>query len=378
MDRHFPEPPSIVSGKLESFSPSPELYTLLKEQIQRYTMGDSTSVPVDTAADILRSIQFTIAFLKDEDTAGVPLKKQLETGRTKIKARMEDCRRLYEQVKVSAPDGMNIAYQDTIVEIGGFFSRYDLYFAAHDIPCMIDYPLLHPVERRLGLEFIEAYLGCLLFENAFLSRFEPAKRISLYEAYVPDYAAQIVNLCEPVLTNAIGKLLLKENPYDLDIPDPGPLAAMLTPLSEAELTGVLNAAAGQLCDMLSFRDEFSLGYLSSAANNLLPRILLGKGFENIFLSLKRQAIFHQKRLYRDQAPMADEALRELIEKIRGCPQFTEKTSIALARVKSVRDLKEVLNSCFYGDEQKAALSRFPKRLQLAYKAYIRDTQRETH
>ncbi|MEZ4628059.1 MAG: DUF6179 domain-containing protein [Eubacteriales bacterium] len=51
----------VLIPETRSYSENPEsLFLLLEERIRRYTMGDSTSVPVDTARRLLESILYCL------------------------------------------------------------------------------------------------------------------------------------------------------------------------------------------------------------------------------------------------------------------------------------------------------------------------------
>jgi hypothetical protein len=73
------------------------------------------------------------------------------------------------------------------------------------VPCDIDYQLCRPVpEDLLGVEYVNEYLRRVVLENDFLRRFPKEPVIKLLENYCPDYRGLLINLYEPVATNALG------------------------------------------------------------------------------------------------------------------------------------------------------------------------------
>lgn len=73
--------------------------------------------------------------------------------------------------------------------------RYDVYFAAHEVPCDIDYQLSSPVDPSLaGLDYIEAYLAQLLVETRWIAQFDVDSCISVLERICPDYRGLHVSL----------------------------------------------------------------------------------------------------------------------------------------------------------------------------------------
>lgn len=55
------------------------------------------------------------------------------------------------------PPIRNVALRDTLASLGQLRQVYDTRFAAHEVPCDIDYQLSMPVDPwLLGLDYIEA------------------------------------------------------------------------------------------------------------------------------------------------------------------------------------------------------------------------------
>lgn len=66
---------------------------------------------------------------------------------------------------------------------------------AHQVPCIFDYPLRHPVpETLLGVDYINEHLGRPLVEFDFLGRFESRTCMGVLERSGPDY----VGLLQPL------------------------------------------------------------------------------------------------------------------------------------------------------------------------------------
>lgn len=272
------------------------LWALLAEQTARYTMGDSASVPVETAQELLTSLRFTLdLYLKK--TGGSPrllltegLGGLLKQGQQLLQAETEEGRRLWRDVCLTAPRVGHIAYRDTLREIGISFQRYDIYFFAHRIPCSIDYQLCHPVpEELLGICYLNDYLRRLRLENEFLRRFDTRLVIRLLESALPDYRVLLINLCEPVIANAVGRILAGKQSSILEITeeDRAAIAALLGPLPESAARTRLREAGHRLCRALRMEGEDARDYLTRAAEDMYPRIaaaLPAGNLEGIFVS----------------------------------------------------------------------------------------------
>ena len=152
-----------LSGGLPERAFSPEeaaalrqkLWPLLARQAGLYTGCGSSSLPEDTARELLCSLCYTLKVwfqaggAASQPLADADLEAGLRQGQAILEQKCRQARRLWMAVRHSAPDLKNRALADTLDSIGAFFQRYDLRFFAHCIPCDIDYPLCRAVPDTL-------------------------------------------------------------------------------------------------------------------------------------------------------------------------------------------------------------------------------------
>ena len=256
---------------------------LLERRTAIYTMGDSTSVPLHAAVDILHSVCFVLGI--DSEDMEVPdrlltvnLEDEFRRNLAEIEGKVELSGKLWKAAVATMPPISNTALQDTLAAIGDFPKAYDFRSMAHEIPVMFDYPLCHPVpETLLGVEYINEYLRCLLVEFDFLRHFERDSCVRVLERSSPDYVELLVNLYEPVATNAIGRTLIGMDPTPLSISERerGELVRLLESASARERARMLDAAALATCDALEFDDPRAREYIRALAAELPPRIEVG-------------------------------------------------------------------------------------------------------
>ncbi len=272
---------------------TPEQVAAFQEQFMRllerrtaiYTMGDSTSVPKHVAVDLLQSICFVLGIDPDDpeltpDLLGVDLEDEYRRRLAEIERKVALSHELWREASIRTPHIENIALRDTLAEIGRFPQRYDFRSMAHEIPVSIDYPLCHPVDESLpGVDYINEYLRRVIIEADFLERFEVADIERVLAAASPDYIELLVNLYEPVATNAIGLALLGEDPRPLAMDDArrAEIARRLGPLPRGERLRSLREAAGAACVALGIEDAGAREYLRELVPELLPRVEVGLG-----------------------------------------------------------------------------------------------------
>lgn len=347
-----------------------DLWALLAKRTQRFTMDDSSSVPVETAQRLLHSVCFCIGLelwgsgglqraARRLIAAGVsPL---FEKGRGRVKELLRKGRGLLEELKNTAYPTNNRAFRDTVFHaLPAFFAHYDPDFLAHEIPCSIDYPLSYAVEGLEGVQYINEYIHRLLLENGFLARFDAEYVRRLLRGYCREPDEQLINLFEPVFTNAVGLALLQKDCMALNILDGDryALLLLLRGCSGEELALRITEAVGRVCETAGIGNDSAVrAYLAHAGRELCARITLQlkqDDLRGLFPSFgeARRVTF----AYTDGEPMPDEDLRALIEEMRTCRYTEDKLTMLKRQVKSLRDYIELLPECFEEEEYAQAFA----------------------
>jgi hypothetical protein len=352
-----------------------KLWDILAKRAESYTMGGSSSVRTETAQELLKSAGFVIRHGMnaideqhgaDGDTAPETVKARLlgedydtlfKEGLRAIEMLVKEGEALLETAVSTATAVENRAYHDTIKELGVFFKRYHYHHFAHEIPCMIDYPLAQPVdEALLGIDYINEYLRRLITENTFCSRFETESIGLLLRSISPDYKETLLNVYESAVANAIGLLLCKGDYYALDITqnDREKLFALFSSWQEKSWASALQAAAAALCAALDMTDRTAIDYLAKTISDIQPRLRQGvetKRLDSVFPSLYRESKGKKPAVtYIDGALMDSEKLRGLIDEISACRYVADKIILVKQNVHSLRDYFEILNICFWDEE----------------------------
>lgn len=275
------------------------LERLLARHVARYTMGDSSSIPMETAQELLASICYTLnAALAENDDgprgllAGEGLEELFAKGYEVLERHVREGQKLWIASLEGMPAIESRSLHDTLRGIGSFFDRYDLRFFAHEIPCdHIDYQLCRPVpDTLLGIAYVNEYLRRVIVENSVLGAFRPELTAGLLKGYCPDYEDLLVNLCEPVAACAIGLVLAGGEPFSLNLTD---MQRRLLMERLADMDGdrariVLACAARRFCGLAGIADAFAQSYLERVARDLYPRIraaLSTGSLEGIFQTL---------------------------------------------------------------------------------------------
>lgn len=350
-----------------------DLLLILAEQTDKWSRGESSSIPTEKAQDIMTSILFVIGIqLKSYQTPeqavdilkSEPLKSLFENGLKLVRRKMAVSRHLQKKILDNLLDTPNIYYRSTIADgINGFFKLYRPQFAAHEIHITADYPVFIGRPELEGIEFIEKYLRCIQAENAFCVCFAPQYIHHLLCGLTQDYRSVPLNIFEPVLLSALGLMIQKRNPKRLDLTenDIFSLYRLFSGRSEKEVQSCLKKALFYLNEKMKL-PQISVQYASLCIPKLTSTILNAvkmKTLDKVFLipaypEQEPQIILS----YGDR--MNDREYRKLVERILQTDSSEEKIALVLNEVHSFADLLDILSDTeLYADEFDLLINMLP-------------------
>ena len=270
------------------------LWALLGRQAALYTMGDSSSVPEQTARELAASLRYTLdkaleaERLPERALLSCDLAGLVRRGQAVLQEQTEQARALWLCVCRGAPEPDSEYRRRTLDGLGQYFRRYDLRFFAHRVPCSVDYPLLLPVPETLpGVDWVVQYLRQLRLENELQRRLGAEAVLRVLEAVYGDPGRDWLNLCEQPLVNAIGRALLHRPAGTLEI-TPADRAALLRVLPRGSAAQAAEAAARAVGEELGCTPALRR-YLASCAGLLSPRLAAAAEhgeLSHVFVSLR--------------------------------------------------------------------------------------------
>ena len=173
---------------------------LLARSVTLYCHGESSSISELEASQIIRSVSYVLGVsnpLPQEVLLGLASDPHhfFERKLGRLERRLAEVMGLWQEVCATMPPLRNVSLRDTLASIGNLPARYDMRFAAHEVPCDIQYQLSKPLDDSLeGLDYLEAWLVQLKKEVEWIARFTPESCIAVLEKACPDYRGLHVNL----------------------------------------------------------------------------------------------------------------------------------------------------------------------------------------
>lgn len=347
-----------------------ECLALLAYKTERYNAGDSTSIRIEKAQELMASILFTLGVqLKSfplpqhavQELKNTSVTDIYNNGHKRIGTMLAATKMVYQQLLQRLPDINNVFYRDTLVGgITAFFKLYDPTYFAHKIHITADYPLYNPTPRLAGIEFIKAYVAAATYENRFCSFFDANDIHNLMCGYSQDYSELLINIYEIVLTTSLGCVLAGAEPLHLSLNAEN--IACITNKFTNKTPESIRLTVADAAAKLSLHLQLVNG-VKQYVHNSLEQICA-----QIEVSAKRHTldkIFFAKKIQQHQpqitfsfgAKMDDKLYRQLLAEIEQCRFFKDKTAIIKAQVHSLADLEDLmLDAAFSAPEMQSILS----------------------
>ena len=189
-----------------------ELLPLVTRLTEKYTSKESTSVPYETARQLMEAVIYCIEENNNgEEALDMPEAKRpaaklmYERGFEILTGKVHETKAIYDDIIQNFESYRLENYDETIRKgMPAFFLRYDAKFNPQDHLLTLDYPLLKGKPRLRGIDLIQEYLKGIQKEKAFLDCFNRAAIIRILERTVPEYEELYLdNICDVVLLEAL-------------------------------------------------------------------------------------------------------------------------------------------------------------------------------
>lgn len=333
---------------------------------ERYNGGESSSIRVEVAENIMKSNLYTIGLylksLPDADRAvsaleTVAIPEMYQKGREIIDDKLQAAKHSYKLAQDNKLYTINYTYNATLdgSGIGIFFKKYNPDYEAHEFPASIDYQLCNPVTDLVGVEFIEKYLENLFLENEFCNNFAAEDIHHLLCGYDDRYQDLLINIFEHVLTAALGCLLARRNVVKLDIStdETQLLYNELSTYNDHSLALVVYKASEQVFAELNITIPSLRRYIEKSLPQItsnIARAIKTNNLHKVFVSPFNPNLKPRIK-FSSGVKMADEDYRNLIDELLLCRYSPDKLGLIKERVKSFDDLEDIMFDAHLSGEE---------------------------
>ena len=274
-----------------------ELLPLVKDLSEKYTSKSSTSIPYETAQQLMVGILYCIAetecsignyedsqnIMANQNTT-VSAKEAYDIGYTLVVQKVVTSQNLYNEMIIGFHDFGNLAYYETFTkQIPTFFKWYDARFCPQSNIVELDYPLLIQIQKLQGIDAINEYIKSIKYEQQFLQQFQGDYVKAILELFYQNYEELIVNLCGSLLKKGLVNMLL-ELPIQktkLELADYKKLAILVKENKGDKLSDKLHELLRLLIDNVYEGDTKLLYYMQNGIPDIVAELV--NGTENNYL-----------------------------------------------------------------------------------------------
>ncbi len=341
---------------------------IFKELVIRYTKGESSSIKEDNAINILNSIYYSInAYIQNYGGQNrcytliyeIDVKFIYKEGVELVKKHTEECREFYKNIKENKLNIPLEIYNDTIDNLGDFFNNYDEIFAAYDIPCSVDYPLMFDNMNLTGIFYIKQYLEKLKIETDFCNFFKQSSIRKVLRDYGKKYKINIIkspiNVFQVLLDQSIFVILCGNNEITLEISphDREVMKRSLLEKNREELKSILKEIFKGVIVKFNIRDKKLIEYIKRYKSSFIVRFL--NAYDNGNLSnmiiIEKEESKEDKIIFKKGSKMSNYKFASIVEEVMECRYIEDKINIISSNLKSFEDYIDLLDSeCLFGSE----------------------------
>ena len=344
------------------------LLGLLRSQIEEITRGESSSVPAETADQLMDDIGYCIdVALKHAPTPQESLALLREhsmdalyrMGTGLLDREEHACEGLLSRVRATRTPTVNEGYR---ILLDVTFPRYlrDWKVRRHpgDFVVLTEYPLAREGSAS-GIFGVRERLESLALENRFCGRFAPVldgllrgwarqNRTSPAEAYV--------NLFTITLQNLLLARLLGREDAALGAGERAGLEERLRPLAAEQRAALLLRAAEGLIDSCAFENARLNNYIREGAARFAGEVNRAGGALTPFAGVAEE---DAPLLFIDGERLDNDAFSAVADEVLLCDDAARKARIIREELRSLDDLCDLLGAgCVFDDEYAEIFSSF--------------------
>lgn len=341
-----------------------QIKDLFIKQATKFTLGDSSSIPEETANDILSSISYTIGIelqsINDfnkrlEILLSTPIESIFSIGLEKTKNMFKKAKLYYLQTKKHMLRINVVCYNDTLIHgIETFFQKYDCDFYSHCTPGSIDYPLAYDKMDTIGIQYLFIYLKRVYLENLLCKRIKHSTLLTLLNNYDRNYGVLLFNIFKVILHNLIGCIIINKNPHSILLTknECNSIYKRLSFYNELDYENLHKKITDLILSEDLVEDTFSKEYVHSIVFDTLESLKVYIKYKDKypFFTYNHDKL-QDKLKFIDNKSLDDDTFREYLEEILSLRYTEDKIGMLNECCKSIKDLIDFLNNdIFYSKE----------------------------
>ncbi len=255
--------------------PMEELMPIVSKLAWKYTGCDHTSVTYEKAQMLMEAVLYCIReYEQSEENAllvnKIPAKEAYELGRQLVMDKLRRLQQLYNEMITDFKAYGSVCLRDTICKgIPVFLEKYDYRYAPQETLLTLDYPVLSDLSALMGVNRVFAYVQYIDLEQKFLQKMEEGYILEVLRRYHRDYEYLMENICEIILQNMIGHLMLDKPLQETGLSEEEieSLKGILADMTTEQIKAYALKALEQLMAQYYDNDKDMFSYLQCGIDN---------------------------------------------------------------------------------------------------------------
>lgn len=325
---------------------------LLSYKIEQYNSGYSSSIREEAAQSIMSSIVYTIGIcLKaypNADYAATALKETkvselYSKGRKRIDALLRETKILYLKALKNKINNQNCFYNATLDSgLRKFFKKYKPDLTAQESRILPEYPLSHPVNDLVGIEFARAYIKSIYFENRFCQNFSSEDIHLLLYSYDDSYIDSPINIYQHILKVVMSCIIAKGNIQNLRLTE-NDLIYLSNTFKDESVDGInkiFYTAFAKTANTLNITNAKYRRYIEASLHALASEIYSAQKtltLDKLFFTQNKFKIY-----FNADKRMDNRQYRSVLSKMMQACNINEKIKIIKTQISSLDDLEDTV------------------------------------
>mgnify|MGYP007121850969 CR=1 FL=1 len=260
--------------------PMEEVMPIVSELAWKYTGCDHSSVTYEKAQMLLEAVIYCInEDGRQEGSAlvakNIPAREAYEHGRKIVADKLKELQTLYNGLIPDFRDYGSACLKDTVKKgIPAFLKSYDFKYAPQETLLTLDYPVLRQYGGLSGVSLVLCYMQDIRLEQKFLQKMDDKYVVKILRKYNRDYEYLLENVCEIVLQNMMGHMML-DKPFQetgFGQEELESLEEILSDKTEEQILSYLMKTLERLIAAYYENDDCLLAYLGGGLSDIAVRI----------------------------------------------------------------------------------------------------------
>jgi len=267
-----------------------DLLPIVFDLAQNYSGYENTSITYEKAQMLMGAVIYCLEEFNNTPMnslvyKGMSIKERYDVGKQLVYKKAVNIQKIFNELSCCFEDyGVKCLYDTVQKGIPQFLKWYDVKYNPQNTILTLDYPLLIDCYSLNGADAIYKYILGIQAEQRFLGIFDKGYIVSILKKYDPRYEYMIDNICEIVLINMIGHVVLRKafDEVGFQNADYSQLTKLFANQPVSDIEEFIKCSIKEMLNKLFTNNaDVIFEYLCHGAGNIAARIETASRFDQL-------------------------------------------------------------------------------------------------